>query len=1105
MAEPARRVSALEIAAALGMPPPTPQQQAVIESSAVEPALVVAGAGSGKTETMASRVLWLVANGHARPSQILGLTFTRKAAGELAERMQRRIAQLRAAGLVPELVEADGQADHGEALLDVPAVSTYNAFAGSIFRDHASLIGYDADAVVLGEAGAFLLARSIATAAADPRLVDLDRSVDAIAGAVLELSGKLADNLADGEAVSAMAAEFARLRELESPDRFPRESVVDAAAKVGALPVLVELAERFRAAKAERGFIEFSDQVALALRIVERHPRVGEELRERVRIVILDEYQDTSVVQSRLLATLFRGHPVMAVGDPNQAIYGWRGASASNLGQFGRWFPGTTEFALSTSWRNGTEILRAANALIEPLAGGSGVRVEPLGPRPGADAEPVELRYPATIREEAAQVAAWFREHLADRRRWSAPAEGAPPEPPSAALIMRSRSTLRVFAEALDAAGVPVHVLGVDQLLAEPVIADLVAALAVVDDPSAGSELVRLLVGARFRIGTADLVELRELGRWLDERDLAQQRLDDEVRRSLRRSVDEEDGASLVDALDFLSSAREGHSRLERFSEEGLARLREAGRLFAELRTRGRLDLLDLVTVVMEALHLDLELAANDARPGAWRAIEAFRDALSGFLQLGELGAGRPSLGAFLRWLRAAQEKERLAPRSEPAEPGCVQIITIHGAKGLEWDLVAVPRLVKDELPGRSRETSGWLSFGELPFEFRGDADALPVLPWREVADRKEFDDAKKAFAEAMRARQLGEDRRLAYVAVTRARHRLLLTGSFWSHQASAREPSAFLRELEAAGVVAELPTEAGERPEDLDPDPTPWPRDPLGARRERVLAAAAAVTAADAARAAEGPWARDLELLLRERDERLRAVEAELPSRIPASRFKDFVRDRRAVVAELRRPMPERPYRATRLGTLFHAWVEQRGLQAAPADELDLLASELDLGADDLLGADGLGADGFGADGLGAGEEAEAFARLRATFEASPWGRLKPVEVEREIHLPFDGRIVVCKIDAVYELDGGRVEIVDWKTGRAPSSPEDLDEKQLQLALYRLAYARWSGLELERIDAAFYFVAEDRVIRPARLDDEAALLARWRGGSSPSAGRPTS
>lgn len=1043
---------------------PTEQQRLVIEAPADEPALVVAGAGSGKTETMAFRVLWLVANGHVRPDDVLGLTFTRKAAGELAERMRIRVAQLRAAGLVP-----DGGPGDGVDLLDAPRVATYNSFATTIFRDHAALVGFDADAVVLGEAAAWLTAREVVVASPDLRLADADKAIDTLTTAVVRLSAALAEHVADPDDVERMAEDFVALADLPAGGSGGYPRVDELVARIAPLPALVELARRFAEVKRERDAIQYSDQVAVALRIVERFPHVAAELRERSRAVILDEYQDTSVVQARLLSTIFRGSPVMAVGDPHQAIYGWRGASASNLAEFPAWFDGAHRYSLSRSWRNGERILAAANRILEPLAAASAVPVDRLDARPGAGAHPVEVVYPETVADEARAVATWFRDRLAGDRV-------APAEPPTSALLLRSRQTLGHFTRALAESGVPYHVLGVGGLLAEPAIADLVAALAVLDDARAGSELIRLLVGSRWRIGAADIAALRSLARWLADHDLAQRRLDDATRASLRDSVVDDDEASLVDALDFLATAPVDHAavRLAGFGDAGLERLREAGRLFAELRSRPRFDLADLVSATIEALELDIEAHANDARPGGERVFEAFFDAVDDFERLGRGGGIR----AFLGWLHEAASRDRLSPRTDPPEPGCVQVLTIHGAKGLEWDLVAVPRLVRDELPGRSADKPTWLALGELPYEFRGDAAALPAFAWRGAESRRDLCEREKAYAAAERERQLLEDRRLAYVAMTRARHRLLLSGSWWSQQSSARPPSVFLRELADAGLGPPLPeaSELEARPEAVV-EPNPWPRDPLGGRRGRVEAAAGLVRAARDAGvdlAATGRWARDLELLLAERRER-RSGALPPPARIPASRFHDFVDDPAGVAAELRRPMPERPYRATRLGTLFHAWVERRAEPDGVEEELDAAPDELD---GDLVAVD-----------------VETFARLRATFEASPWAARRPLEVEREIHLPFDGRTIVCKIDAVFasESEPGRVEIVDWKTGKAPADAADLERKQLQLALYRLAYARWSGLDPALVDAAFYFVADDRVIRPAHVSTEEELLSRWR------------
>lgn len=1056
------RISAIRIADALKLPRPTPQQEAVIEAD-LAPALVVAGAGSGKTETMANRVLWLLANGMVRPAEILGLTFTRKAAGELSTRIRTRIDQLHAAGLLD-----------GYDPFEAPTVSTYNSYANALYRDNAVVLGRESDGSVLGEAAAWQLARTTVIASPDPRLPDLSKSLEPVTRAVLGISRALADNVADREAVRAFAAEFRSIAALPPGGPGKYEAVADLAQSVGALDILLDLAAEYDAAKVRRGLVEYSDQVALALRILRGQPSIAEVERDRYRVVLLDEYQDTSVVQTWLLAELFAGHPVMAVGDPNQSIYGWRGASAANLDEFpGAFGAGDSRYALSTSWRNGHDILAVANAIVEPFRSTSRVRVERLTAGPAASGIPVDVVFPETVVEEADAAAAWLKERLLEPASTST--SEPPPKPPTAAMLFRTRASQSFFLKALRDAEVPFHVLGLGGLVSEPEIADLVSALTVVHDPSAGLELLRLLAGSRWRVGVQDLHALSRLASTLRDRDYAQRAYDDDLREKLRDSVAEGEGGSIVDALDFVVAARPGHSFLDAFTEVGVERLREAGRTLAKLRSRAGLDLPDFVAFVLQELQLDIEVAANDHRTLGSATIDAFFDAIAGYLAIDESA----TLAGFLSWLREAELREDLSPRPEDPEPGTVQVLTIHGAKGLEWDLVVVPRLVDDELPSRPIEgNQGWLTFGQLPWPFRGDAAELPSFAWRQATTRKDLVAEQKRFSGAVRERSVAEERRLAYVAVTRARHGLLLSGSFWSTQTKARIPSLFLRGLEADGVIGALPIESSVQGNPLgdDLERFRWPRDPLGGRRPAVEAAAAAVLAATPA--IGGPWAEDVELLLAERRHRLESGGLlVMPTRVPASRFKDYVSRPGDVASSLRRPMPERPYRATQLGTLFHSWVENRYGVGGDSEELDALPAETD--REDLV------------------DDAE-LARLQHVFEASPWAARRPIDVEREIHLPFDGRIVICKIDAVYAVDSARgdperFEIVDWKTGRAPKGARDLEEKQLQLALYRLAYASWRDVDPSRIDAVFYYVSENRVIRPEHLFDEAELLERWR------------
>ncbi|MBT2501484.1 ATP-dependent helicase [Curtobacterium sp. ISL-83] len=1062
--ETATRIDAHAVADALGRPRPTDQQRAVIESPLV-PALVVAGAGSGKTETMASRVVWLLANGLVRPDQVLGLTFTRKAAGELSVRINDRIRALEDVGLIIP----------GDAF-EAPTVSTYNAFANAVFRENALLVGRDGESQVLTEPSAWQLARRVVVAARDDRLAGLDRDVDTLTAAVVALAGAASEHLVDPADLRRFAIEFSELVELPGSSRgTPYKAVTDAVAAIGALEPLADLVAEFRRQKVDRGFVEFSDQIALALAASEAAPRVVAELRQRYRVVLLDEYQDTSVVQTRFLARLFRGHPVMAVGDPHQSIYGFRGASAANLARFPRDFgdPDTSAqpvtFALSTSWRNPVDVLAAANAVVAPLSEASEVQVERLTPRPGADAGTVRVVFPETLPDEAAAVAAWFADHRT-----------ANPEA-SMALLLRARKDLAAFTAALGDRAVPYRVLGTGGLLRRPEIVDLVACLRVLHDPAAGNDLIRLLAGARWRVGAKDIAALHELARWLFGRDHTQQRLDDELTAAFRASVAAGEHGSVVDALDFVAAAPDDHGALEGISPAGRARMRALGQQLAALRTRAGGDLVDFVTLVVQEMRLDIEVAAHEQ--GSATFLDAFIDELAGFAATDD----RADLGSFLGWIDAAARRDDMGPRSEEPEAGTVQILTIHGSKGLEWDAVAVPRMVEGGLPARPQEgSSGWIGFGRLPYEFRGDAEELPQLAWRGQPDQQAVRDAIEAFKEQVKARNEDEERRLTYVALTRARHDLLVSGSFWAGGVRPTEPSRYLHDLVDAGVLdgAAIPeaTEHEVNPLGDAGGTQSWPHLPFGQREARVRAAAERVRNANPA--AAGRFAADIDLLLAERQAARSARHAVVvPHRVPASGFKDYLSEPDRVAERLRRPMPERPYRATRLGTLFHQWVEQRARGGGSLETLDAWDGELDLDTDERPDA--------GPEAVVTDDDARRLADFQATFARSPWADLTPIEVEREIHIPFLGHSVVCKLDAVYEIDG-RAEVVDWKTGKAPTGADDLAKRQLQLALYRVAYAEFTGRPIDQVDAVFYFVADDLEVRPTELLDRAGLERAW-------------
>src|SRR5215468_3838717 len=304
------RIGPVQLARLLRLPEPTPEQAAVI-SAPPGPLAVIAGAGSGKSETMAARLVWLVANGMVRPDRVLGLTFTRKAAAEFADRVRSRLERLRRADTkLPSTNRADAEDPFGGD----PVIGTYHAYAGRLVSDNALREGLEPSMRLITPALSWQLAAQI-VAAYDGPMDEITWTPQTVTAAVLELAGDLSEHLRDTSDITAvgrwLTAEHDAL-----PGRINaavRKIITTQRAREQLLP----LVSRYAAAKAAREVLDHGDQVALAARIASRHPEVGAAERARYQVVLLDEYQDTSHAQLVLLRSLFGGgHPVTAVGDP---------------------------------------------------------------------------------------------------------------------------------------------------------------------------------------------------------------------------------------------------------------------------------------------------------------------------------------------------------------------------------------------------------------------------------------------------------------------------------------------------------------------------------------------------------------------------------------------------------------------------------------------------------------------------------------------------------------------------------------------------------------------------------------------------------------------
>ncbi len=1085
--------SAAEIAELVGVHPPTPEQREIIEAP-LEPMLVVAGAGSGKTETMAARVVYLVANELVEPDRVLGLTFTRKAAGELSERVRARLRALQ---------RASGR---GAGFL-TPTVATYNSYAASLVADHAVRIGVEPSARLLGEAGRWQIAHDVVEHWAG----DLDTSlkVPTVTTALLDLAGELAEHLVEPDELRAelaraidTLAEAPIVRSLRAP---AARLLAEAAQSMELRSRLVGMVEEFTSRKRAQDVMDFADQVALAARVAREVPEVGAAERSRFGVVLLDEYQDTSVAQLVLLRNLFGadsgapGHPVTAVGDPHQSIYGWRGASAGGLEQFPRDFPRAGAgsgaapgaparvLALSTSWRNDEAVLELANATAAPLRAAADARnaLAPDGPpplpvlraRPGAGPGTVQARYTETQEDEARAVAEFIVEQ---RAALGAGRAG----PVTSAVLCRTRAQFAPLEEALLAAGLRVEVAGIGGLLETPEVVDVVSALEAAHDPSRGDSLMRLLTGPRARLGLADLAAL---GEWARELAVAEH----------HGATDRAEAPSIVDALDALPRRGWVSRQGRELSEAGRARLADLAGVLRSLRSQTFLPVADLVVEAERLLGLDIEIAVGRDAPAVARAhLDAFRAVAASFDR--EDGG---TLGSFLSWLVAARAEERgLATPPAETDPDAVQIMTIHAAKGLEWDVVAVPGLVEGGFPG-TPDARGWVrSLGAIPVALRGDREHLPDVALTPGVERAELAERILAYGAQVKEHDVAEERRLAYVALTRACSRLLLTGSWWRAGTTPRSPSRFLVELVESGVLPlELPEgPAGPRPEPVDPADSTWPSaHPLGAQRSAlVLRAAAAVRAAAPTLGWSGDeeeghaLARSADLLLAERRRGHRALETvALPAHLAASALVRLAADPAEYALAVRRPVPQAPSTVARRGTAFHAWVE-RYFGAASLVDLDELP---------------------GADDESVVQDPE-LAALRASFLASEWAGRTPVAVEVDIETPVAGLTLRSRIDAVFAEEDGGVVVVDWKTGKPPGDVGAQRARELQLAVYRVAWSRRSGVPLEQVDAAFVYVATGETVRPSVLPGLAEIEQALRAGGGahgeqtpgPGAGAPS-
>ncbi len=1031
---------------------PITKHQSAIISSGLEPAVVIAGAGSGKTETMSNRVLYLVANGFATPDQILGLTFTRKAAGELSVRIRKRLRQL---SQLPEFKHITSTST---------AVTTYHSYAGKLLSEHAIRYGIDADADPLGEAAIWQIASDVVRNWSDDSYRN-DSAVSTVIKDLLGLSKLMLEHQVKAADIEAIGNEM--LEKLQLLGGSTNEDTRAVARAMQQRNSLLPMVETFMERRKAAGELSFDDQMSLAADIAQNFEDVGALERGKYTVVLLDEYQDTSQSQVRMLSSLYgAGHPVMAVGDPSQAIYTWRGASAGTMASFHKYFPkaqgqtGIEQFSLPTTFRNDTIILNAANAISAQIKADGGQQVVELEARDGAGAGEIAYGIYETVETESQAIGEYFK------ALWN------PDDNKSFAVLVRKRSQIASIENALREQGLPVEVIGIGGLIYIPEVADVVTLMKIITDPDAGSSLMRHLTGPRINLGPRDIAALGTFSR---ERAKAMHADSKSFIKKIaagnpdQLEADDQFSGSIIDALDEITTAKKSG-----FSDLGYQRLITFAQELRRLRSRAGRQITDLVTEIENYLTLESEITLREGTQTGRRHLDRFLDEASKFERSGG------SVSAFLDWLDVASDEEGgLKVGAPEVRTDVVQILTVHMAKGAEWDVVAVPGLSEGTFPGVNRsDPDNWLKNEKhVPFALRGDAHELPYFTLEGITKNSDASKAIKAFAsECVDKIKMREEMRLAYVAVTRARTHLICTTSWWRDGSKSVSPSNIFTLIAGAAsahggrLISDIaaPEDGVENPTLENPLTAVWPRDYLGDKRAQFDAAIELVNASDVHPLIDSQdsevnsWIMDAHSLITEQRKRaIDVVEVALPSRMSTSALVALHENPQELALNIRRPMPRGQDQYSRRGTAFHLWVERQFTDAAT------------LFGDEYL------------DYLDPLDDDSKLEDLKAAWLKSAFANRTPVRVEVPFETTIAGVLIRGRIDAIY-TDGDGFQVVDWKTG----SKQLGKSAQVQLAMYRLAWAKLSGCDISKISAAFHYVPTGVTDQPADLLDEAALIA---------------
>jgi DNA helicase II / ATP-dependent DNA helicase PcrA len=941
-----------------------PEQRRAVTHGA-GPLLVVAGAGTGKTRVIVHRIAWLIAAKRAHPSEILALTFTERAAAEMEARVDV---------LVPY-----GYTDMW--------ISTFHAFGDRIYREYALEIGLPDTARVLNEAERVVFFRERLFRLPLRRYLPLGNPVRHLQ-ALVRLTARAKDEGIEPERYLALARQQLASAEaaLSAADDDAARNA--AAAAHGEARGQLELGQVYRAMEEElhsAGRIDFGDQLLLALKLLRDQPSVREALRRRFRYILVDEFQDTNTVQFEILKILAADHGnVTVVGDDDQSIYKFRGAALSNILGFSAVYPQRALVVLTRNYRSGQRILDAAHRLIahNPDRLETRERIEKRLhaslPFPGD----VEFQSFATLESEASAVAARVATMITGEGRAAR----------DVAILVRSNRDAAPFLSALVAAGIPHEFSGNRGLFNREEVRLAIAFLRAITRRTDAQSLMLVAGSPIYAVPMTDLVQLADFAR--------------ARRRSLHWALKE---ACSHGVAAMTSGAVPGLEALTPAGAEAIIRLAADLDRWVELARRQTTG--EVLYQFLADTGILAELSAADTMEAEEKILNLgrFFSLVSRYTEVA-VADRAPAFADHLDLLIEAGDDPQAADPDPDRD--AVRVLTVHRAKGLEFPVVFAVNLVAQKFPLQERRDAI-----RLPVEWMGGGEGLGGDPGHPDAHREAPAVAADPHpTEPRRNLHLEEERRLFYVAMTRAREQLIFTSAEDHGSLRLRKPSQFIAEA-------------------LDLPPAAARPSPVRQARERIARHAAQEAAATTAirRGAEtagGPL--DLSYT------RLESYDA-CPLRY---RFAYVLR------------MPSTPHHSQSYGKSMHEAIEVylrarlAGGDPDPATLLDAFRS--------AWRSEGYLSREHEERRFEAGRQ--ALVRFHAAESASG---VRPAQIEKEFafELPEAEVRVNGRYDRV-DLDPHGATVIDYKTSLVDEQriATKRARESMQLKLYALAYERQAG-----------------------------------------------